>query len=120
MQGYQTSVAYGAQKNYLYLVDKNGVVQDIEMLPATTVRYSQIDSAVKAIADKIPTLLNAAVRHWKASAPLSQASIIILNAPRYDIRGRMIGDSHTITAFQQILVRNSAVKTHTEKVLFIK
>jgi hypothetical protein len=120
MQGYQTSQAYGAQKNYIYLVDKNGVVQAIAMLPATTVNYSQIDSVVKAIADKIPALLNAAVRHWKALASLSQVSIMILDAPRYDVRGRLVGASHTITAFQQILVRNSAVKTHPEKVLFIK
>jgi coenzyme F420-reducing hydrogenase alpha subunit len=120
MQGYQTSQAYGAQKNYIYLVDKNGIVQAISMLPATTVSYAQIDSAVKAIADKIPALLNAAVRYREASVPRFQASDMTCGNHAYDVRGRAIIAGQKTTALQQIFLWNGGVKAPAGKILLDK
>jgi hypothetical protein len=119
MRGYQASLAYGAQKNYIYLVDKNGVVQDIEMLPATTVTYAQIDAAVKSIADKIPGLLNASVCHWKSSSASFPISALTGGIRLYDVRGRMISAGQRTVACQQIFKRNAAVENHTGKDLLI-
>jgi hypothetical protein len=116
MQGYQTSQAYGAQKNYIYLVDKNGVVQAITMLPATTVSYSQIDSAVKAIADKIPALLNAAVRRWKTIPPF-QISSTSKNYHAYDVRGRIVGVAEKASNFQPVLLWNGNKQAQARNVL---
>ena len=116
MQGYQTSQAYGAQKNYIYLIDKNGVVQAISMLPATTVSYAQIDSAVKAIADKIPALLNAAVRYGKIISS-SQTALPSNIYHAYDVRGRMIGAVEKASAFQPVLLWNGNKRTPAEKIL---
>jgi hypothetical protein len=116
MRGYQTSVAYGAQKNYIYLIDKNGIVQAISMLPATTVSYAHIDSAVKVIADKIPALLNAAVRYWKIMSA-SQTALPSNNYHAYDVRGRMVGVVEKVSAFQPVLLWNGNKQTPAMKVL---
>lgn len=119
MQGYQTSKAYGAQKNYIYLVDKNGIVQAISMLPATTASYAQIDSAVKAIADKIPVLLNAAVRYWK-TMPSSRTAPPLNNYQAYDVRGRMVPTGQKTAAIQQVLLRSETIKSPARKTIRIK
>ena len=116
MQGYQTSQAYGAQKNYIYLVDKNGIVQAISMLPSTTASFAQIDSAVKAIADKIPALLNAAVLYWKFMLS-SQTAPPSNNCHAYDVRGRMIGTVEKVSTFQPVLLWNGNKRTPAGKVL---
>jgi hypothetical protein len=116
MRGYQTSQAYGAQKNYIYLVDKNGIVQAISMLPATTVSYAQIDSAVKAIADKIPALLNAGVHYWK-TIPSYQTGLAPENYHAYDVCGRLIGGVEKASAFQPVLLWNGNKQAQARKVL---
>jgi hypothetical protein len=118
MRGYQTSVAYGAQKNYIYLVDKNGVVQAIAMLPATTVTYAQIDSAVKAIADKIPALLNAAVHYINFKPSPAQSSDRDMKVYAYDVRGRMIAVGQKTASFQQVFLWNGDIKKPARKFLY--
>jgi peroxiredoxin len=114
-KGYQTAQAYGAQKNYLYLVDKNGVVQDIEMLPATTVTFSQINAAVKAITDKIPVLLNAAVKYRPFYHIGQGFSSMTSPIQSYDLRGRLIMTNRTKAAFQQTFLWKGKKNAPAEK-----
>lgn len=96
MQGTQTAQDYGAQKNYIYLIDKNGIVQAISMLPASTVSYAQIDSAVNAIAAAVPGLVGTAAKPWKRTPPQAVYSRVMSRgifgkAEVYDVRGKLIG-----------------------------
>jgi hypothetical protein len=105
-QGYQTSQAYGAQNNDLYLIDKNGTIQGISTIPGASVTYTQINNAVKAIADKIPGLLSVAIRFLEP-VPQKTALPPALSLTRfsYDLRGRIVS-ADPMNATQLILLRN--------------
>jgi hypothetical protein len=115
-RGGQTAQAYGAQKNYIYLIDKDGIVQAISILPATTVSYSQIDSAVKAVAAAIPALLGAGVSPWNRMPIVSQAvsGNVFGPARAYDVRGRLIGPEN-YHAHQVVFLRSRDIRLPAEK-----
>jgi hypothetical protein len=118
--GGQTAQVYGAQKNYIYLIDKNGIVQAISTVPATAVTSSEIDSAVKAIAAVIPPLLGAGVMPWKSTPVVSKAASGGIFGPArvYDVRGKLIGPGN-YRAHQLVYLRNRNVRLPAEKTAVI-
>jgi hypothetical protein len=72
INGRGTAAAYGNASNTIVLVDKHGIVWDIATPPfAPPTGSTQVDSAVKSLAAKIPALL---------SAPVERAPITAHNA----------------------------------------
>jgi hypothetical protein len=122
MQGAKTTQAYGAQKNYIYLIDKDGIVRAISTFPSATVSYSQIDSVVKVIAAAIPPLLGTAVVPWKtmpsATVSKTMSSGVFGPAKAYDIRGRSIG-SGNCRARQLVFLRSTGLRLPAEKIMLI-
>jgi hypothetical protein len=118
--GSQTAQAYGAQKNYIYLIDKNGIIQAISTVPATAVTSSEIDSAAKAIASAIPSLLGAGVAPWKSTPVVSQTASGGISGPAraYDVRGKLIGPGNH-RAHQVVFLRNRNVRLPAEKTAVI-
>jgi hypothetical protein len=122
MDGARTAQDYGAQKNYIYLIDKNGIVQAISTFPSATVSYSQIDSVAKVIAAAIPGLLGAAVLPWKSTlsgaASGAMSGGVFGLARAYDIRGRLISPGN-YRAYQLVFIRTSDLSRPAEKMVLI-
>lgn len=119
IQGSQTAQAYGADKNYIYLVDKNGTIKAIATVPGTSVTYAQIDSAVKSIADKIPALQNSAVRYNQPPKKLlsSERAEIRGNNFTYDIMGRRIIFGKSPMGFMMVVAPNKNAQIPAARIL---
>jgi hypothetical protein len=77
-----------------------------------TFSLTQIDSAVQAIADKIPALLNAAVLPWKHAQAITASSTARFSgsSQMYDTRGRLISFGKMASASQVGILRNCDMK----------
>ncbi|MDD5674240.1 MAG: hypothetical protein PHC61_08760 [Chitinivibrionales bacterium] len=114
MQGQQTAAAYGAGGNYVFLIDRNGYFVDILAAGSSINR----DSALQAMADKIPALLASAalLRGGKAGAHASLRQPIFAGAaPAYDLHGRPLSFEAARSAHRPVVLSNGKLKIYLGK-----
>jgi hypothetical protein len=72
------------------------------------VTYAQIDSTVKSIADKVPALLNSAVRYNQPAKKLLSSKTAEISGDdfTYDIQGRRIVPGKSPVGFMIVVAQN--------------